>query len=93
MENATNLELFGVLGIVSENAESILTYSENTQKVFQRIWRIPQQKEYCSILLICQEFKKFKIRHQAFSPFAHLYVLRRTLVTKGEMYCGKDRAA
>ncbi len=33
MENTTNLELLGVLGIVSENAESILTYSENTRKV------------------------------------------------------------
>jgi hypothetical protein len=29
------MELFGVLGIGSENAESILTYSENTRKVFQ----------------------------------------------------------
>jgi hypothetical protein len=93
MENTTNLELFGVLGIVSENAESILTYSKNTRKVFKRIWRIPPKKEYCSILLIFQEFKKFKIRPQAFSPFTHLYVVRRTLVTKAEMYCGKDRAA
>ncbi len=44
MENTTNLELFGVLGIVSENAEIILTYSENTRKVFQHILRIPPKK-------------------------------------------------
>jgi hypothetical protein len=39
--------------------------------------------------------KSLKIRPQAFSPFTHTYVLRRTLVlvAKAEMYCGKDRAA
>ncbi len=72
MENTTNLELFGVLGIVSENVESILTYSENTRKVFQRIWRIPPKKEYCSILLICQEFKKFE---NSASGFLSLHTL------------------
>jgi hypothetical protein len=72
MENTTTLELFGVLGIVSENAESILTYSENTRKVFQRIWRIPPKKEYCSILLIFQEFKKFK---NSASGFLSLHTL------------------
>jgi hypothetical protein len=34
--------------------------------------------------------KSLKIRPQAYSPFTHLYVLRRTLVAKAEMYCGKD---
>jgi hypothetical protein len=54
MENTTNLELFGVLGIVSENAESILTYSENTRKVFQRIWRIPPKKNIAVFSLIAE---------------------------------------
>jgi hypothetical protein len=37
--------------------------------------------------------KKFKNSASGFSPFTHSYVLRRTLVAKAEMYCGKDRAA
>ncbi len=37
--------------------------------------------------------KSLKIRPRAFSPFTHTYVLRRTLVAKAELYCGKDRAA
>jgi hypothetical protein len=91
MENTTNLELFGVLGIVSENAESILTYLENTRKVFQLEY--PQKKNIAVFSLFAKSLKSLKILPQAFSPFTHLYVLRRTLVTKAEMYCGKDRAA
>ncbi len=37
--------------------------------------------------------KSLKIQPQAFSPFTHTSVLRRTLVPKAELYCGKDRAA
>jgi hypothetical protein len=37
--------------------------------------------------------KSLKIRPQAFSPFTHTYVLRRTLFGKAELYCSKDRAA
>jgi hypothetical protein len=36
--------------------------------------------------------KSLKIWPQAFSPFTHTYVLRRTLVGKAELYCGKYRA-
>ncbi len=35
--------------------------------------------------------KSLKIRPQDFYPFTHLYVLRRTLVAKAEIYCGKQR--
>ena len=37
--------------------------------------------------------KSLKILSQALSPFTHTYVLRRTLVAKAELYCGKDQAA
>ena len=46
-----------------------------------------------SVELMPGVLKILKIRPQAFSPFTHLYVLRRTLVAKAEMYCGKDQAA
>ncbi len=55
--------------------------------------RIPQKKNIAVFSLFAKSLKSLKIRPQAFSPFTHLYVLRRTLVTKAEMYCGKDRAA
>ena len=62
-------------------------------KYFSAFGEYPQKKNIAVFTLFAKSLKSLKIRPQAFSPFTHLYVLRRTLVTKAEMYCGKDRAA
>ncbi len=52
-----------------------------------------QNQSTDSVELMPAVLKSLEIRALAFSPFAHTYVLWRTLVAKAEMYWGKDRAA